>query len=425
MFRKPLYFAKASLHKSMSTHTLIPHLFRTEYQKITAVLCRLFGIEHIEIAEDIASDAFLQAAETWGLHGMPENPAAWLYTVAKNKAKNYFRHDAVFREKIARQLSHTLQDAGEIEIDLSPANIRDSQLQMMFAVCHPAIPAEAQVGLALRILCGFGLDEIANAFLVNKETINKRLTRAREKLRGAKIKIELPPPEAIHSRLETVSTTIYLLFNEGYYSLAQDTVLRKDLCLEAMRLAYLLVENEQTSTPEINALLSLMCFHASRFEARIDTNGDAVLYDDQDSKLWNKELIEKGEHFLNNASKGNIVSKFHLEACIAYWHTQKNDTGKKWESILQLYNQLLIIEYSPIAALNRTYALSKVHGKQTAIEAAEKLGLGTNHLYHALLGNLYTGIDHKKAIGHLQTALAMAKSAADKKIILKQIEACR
>jgi RNA polymerase sigma factor (sigma-70 family) len=408
----------------MAAHELIPHLFRTEYQKITAVLCRLFGIEHIEIAEDITSDAFLQAAETWGLHGMPENPAAWLYTVAKNKARNYFRHDAVFKEKIAKQLKHALPDTGEIEIDLSPANIRDSQLQMMFAVCHPSIPVEAQIGLALRILCGFGLDEIASAFLANRETISKRLTRAREKLRSANIRIELPDEEAIHSRLETVLTTLYLLFNEGYCSQGQDMILRKDLCLEAMRLTRLLVENKLTCTPPVNALLSLMCFHASRFEARIDMNGNAVLYDDQDRGLWNKELIDKGKYFLKQASEGKIISKYHIEACIAYWHTEKNDTKKKWESILQLYNQLLLVEYSPIAALNRTYALSKTDGKEAAIAAAEKLDLSSHHLYHTLLGNLYTGIDYEKAIWHLKEALALVKSASDKKTILKQIAAC-
>jgi len=355
---------------------------------------------------------------------MPENPTAWLYTVAKNKARNYFRHDAVFKEKIARQLKHSLPEAGEIEIDLSPANIRDSQLQMMFAVCHPSIPAEAQIGLALRILCGFGLDEIASAFLANKETINKRLTRAREKLRSANIPVALPDEDAIHSRLETVLTTLYLLFNEGYCSQGQDMILRKDLCLEAMRLALLLIENQLTNTPEANALLSLMCFHASRFDARIDTNGNAVLYDDQDSSLWNKELIDKGKFFLKQASESNIISKYHIEACIAYWHTQKNDSIHKWESILQLYNQLLLIEYSPIAALNRTYALSKTEGKEAAIAAAEKLDLGSHHLYHTLLGNLYTGVDQGKAIHHLQKAFSLAKSAADKKTILKQIDAC-
>ena len=180
-----------------------------------------------------------------------------------------------------------------MEIDLSGKNITDSQLQMLFAICHPSIPAEAQIGLALRILCGFGIEEIANAFLSNKETINKRLFRAKEKLRVEKVSIEFPGEAEINSRLENVLRTLYLLFTEGYYSESNDTILREDLCLEAMRLVHLLIENEQTNLPDVNALLALMCFHASRFEARKNDSGEMVLYQDQDETLWNRELIGK------------------------------------------------------------------------------------------------------------------------------------
>ena len=405
----------------MEQQELIPHLFRTEYRKITSVLSRIFGFENIEIAEDIASETFLLASETWSFKGLPENPVAWLYTVAKNKAKNYLKRNNLFTQKIASQIKYTSAIAEEIEIDLSEQNITDSQLQMMFAICNPLISTEAQVGLALRILCGFGIDEIAGAFLTNKETINKRLFRAKEKLRAEEIKIEFPGETEINSRLENVLTTLYLLFNEGYYSAHQDVTLRKDLCLEAMRLTYLLIENEQTNKPAVNALLSLMCFHASRFDARINENGETVLYHDQDTSLWNEELIKKGEYFLNQSSKGKLISKYHIEAGIAYWHTQKEDTKEKWESILQLYNQLLQIEYSPMAALNRTYALAKANGKEKAIIEAEKLQLSGNHLYHSLLGELYADVDNTKAISHLQSALALAKSTADKNIISAKI----
>ena len=280
---------------------------------------------------------------------------------------------------------------------------------MLFAICHPSISTEAQIGLSLRILCGFGIDEIANAFLTNKETINKRLFRAKEKLRLEKVQIEFPGEAEINKRLETVLTTLYLLFNEGYYSESQDTVLREDLCLEAMRLTYLLIENEQTNQPSVNALLSLMCFHSSRFEARKNENGEIILYQDQDETLWNYELISKGAYFLHQASQGNKISKYHLEASIAYWHTIKADTKEKWENILQLFNQLLQIEYSPIAALNRTYALSKANGKEEAIIEAEKLNLTGNHFYFTLLGELYKDIDNEKAKQNFQKALSLAK----------------
>ena len=401
---------------------LIPQLFRTEYRKIVSVLCRHFGFDQIEIAEDIAGDTFLTASETWEPKGIPPNPTAWLYHVAKNKAKNYLHRNTILENKIIPELQSADPVPYPEEIDLSPQNINDSQLQMMFAICHPSISQEAQIGLSLRILCGFSIEEIADAFLTNKETINKRLYRAKEKLRQEKIKIELPPTTEIDQRLETVLTTIYLLFNEGYYSINQEKALRKELCLEAMRLCYMLVETRETNKPPVNALLSLMCFHASRFEARQTESGEPILYDDQDTSLWDADLIRRGEYFLNCSARGTKISKYHLEAAIAYWHTYKEDTKEKWENILQLYNQLLQIEYSPMAALNRTYALAKANGKEEAIIEAEKLKLTDNHLYFTLLGELYTGIDNEKAKLNFQQALSLAKTQTDKQAIQKKID---
>ena len=405
----------------MHQEELIPHLFRTEYRKIVVVLCKLFGIEHIEIAEDIASDTFLSASELWGLKGLPENPVAWLYTVAKNKSKDYFKHHSIFLQKVTKEIKFTAESSTQINIDLSAKNINDSQLAMMFVVCHPCNSVEAQIGLALGLLCGFGTDEIAGAFLTNKETIYKRLQRAKQKLREEKVEIKQPSLAEIDERLPAVLMTLYLLFNEGYYSASNDAVLRKDLCLEAMRLTYLLVENEQTNKQTVNALLALMCFQASRFDARIGEHGSLVLYGDQDANLWNDELIGQGKYFLDEASRGNAISKYHLEAGIACMHTIQEDSKEKWENILQLYNQLLIIEYSPVAALNRTYAFAKANGKKEAIIEAEKINLAANHLYYSLLGWLYTDVDNQKALLHLQTAWQLTKTSNDKKLIADRI----
>ena len=403
----------------MQQHELIPHLFRTEYSKICAVLSRFFGIEHLEAAEDIASETFVLALETWSYKGIPENPVAWLYVVAKNKAKNYIQRNTLFATKIINEIKETT--TGVSFIDLSEENIADSQLQMLFALCHPSIPAEAQIGLSLRILCGFGIDEIATAFLTNKETINKRLFRAKEKLRAEQIAIQLPAPNEIDKRVDTVLTTLYLLFNEGYYSESNDTIIREELCTEAMRLVYLLMNNNQTDLPKVNALYALMCFHASRFPARKNNNGEIVLYEQQDETLWDHELITKGAWYLNKASQGNCISKYHLEAGIAYWHTIKADTRDKWENILQLYNRLLQIEYSPVAALNRTFALAKANGKAVAIAEAEKLRLTGNHYYFTLLGELYTNIDNAKAKQYFEKAISLAKTGTDKKGLAKKI----
>ncbi|HEY6503786.1 MAG TPA: sigma-70 family RNA polymerase sigma factor [Chitinophagaceae bacterium] len=406
----------------MQPPELIPHLFRAESRKITAVLCKSLGIEHMEVAEDITSETFLLALETWTYKGIPENPVAWLYAVAKNKARNQLRRNHLFAEKIAPQLKQSAQVTGEIEIDLSDKNITDSQLQMLFAICHSSIPAEGQIGLALRILCGFGIEEIANAFMTSKETINKRLSRAKENLRAHKVPIEFPLKTEINKRLDIVLTTLYLLYNEGYYSESRDTILREDLCLEAMRLTHLLIENEQTNQPAVNALLSLMCFHSSRFAARKNENGEIILYQDQDETLWNYELIQKGAFYLKQASQGEKISKYHLEAGIAYWHTIKAGTKEKWENILQLYNHLLQMEYSPVAALNRTFAFSKVKGKQEAITEAEKLKLTGNHYYYTLLGELYKDTDSSKARSNFQTAYSLAKTQTDKQTIKRKME---
>jgi RNA polymerase sigma factor (sigma-70 family) len=405
---------------------LLPNLFRTEYRKIVSVLGKKFGFEQLEIAEDIVSDTFLTAASTWGLKGkLPANPTAWLYNVAKNKAINYLEHQQVFDKKIVPELkeeSRDLKGSNEIQIDLSPQNINDSQLQMMFAVCHPSIPVEAQIGLSLRILCGFGIDEIADAFLADKDTINKRLFRAKQKLREENVEIALPVTSELEIRLQTVLRTIYLFFNEGYYSESQNVTLRKDVCFEAIRLCYMLVENSTTNKPDANALLSLMCFHASRFDARLDENGEQILYEEQDTTRWDTDLVRRGEYFLNLSAIGNRLSKYHVEAAIAYWHTNKADTTEKWESILSLYNELLMIEYSPVAALNRTYAVSKVQGKETAIAEAKKLELTDTHFYFALLGELYTGVDNNVAIDNLGKAYSMARTDSEKRTIKKKID---
>ena len=397
----------------MGQSELIPHLFRTEYRKIVSVLCTRFGFEHMETAEDIASETFLAAVQTWPLDGLPPHPVAWLYHVAKNKARNYLQREAVFEGKIAVELKNARVEA-EGEIDLSAANIEDSQLRMMFAICHPSIPAEAQIGLSLRILCGFGIEEIAEAFLTNKETINKRLYRAREKLREEKVDILLLNSQEVGSRLPAVLTAIYLLFTEGYY-------LRKELCLEAMRLCRMLIDYPLTDQPEVNALLALMCFHASRLDARVDQQGELVLYSDQDVNRWDAELISQGGFYLHRSASGSVLTKYHLEANIAYWNCVKEDSTEKWENILQLYNKLLQLEYSPVAALNRTYALAKTRGKQAALVEALKLKLTGNPYYFALLGELYAGIDDGKAAEHFREAARLARTEADKQALLKKI----
>ncbi|WCT09905.1 RNA polymerase sigma factor [Mucilaginibacter jinjuensis] len=401
----------------------LKHLFQQEFAKMVAVISKLYGLQYIEIAEDIVNDTFLLATETWREKGIPLNPAAWLYTVAKQKTLQYFRRNKIYVEKVMPQLSMQQDGHTEMgELNFSYQNIKDSQLQMIFAICTPAIASEAQIGLALRILCGFGIDEIAEAFLSNKETINKRLFRAKEKLRSEKIKIEFPPESEIHTRLNNVLHIIYLLFNEGYYSKTQNEILRKDLCVEALRLGIMLIEYPKTNLPQTNALIALMCFHASRFNARQAGSGTTVLYDQQDVALWDQQLINQGIHFLKLSVQGNEITSYHLEARIAYWHSQKEDTADKWKEILQLYNQLLQINYSPMVALNRTYALYKVNGPEAALTEVLELNLVQNHFYYLLLGELYQTIDITMAKSNYENAKALAKTQIEKQGIQEKID---
>ncbi|MEJ5048481.1 DUF6596 domain-containing protein [Chryseobacterium culicis] len=398
---------------------ITPHLFRTEYSKIVAVLCRSFDIKHIEIAEDIASETFLKASEYWAIHGIPDHPAAWLYTVAKNKTKDYFKHLSVI-EKNKQEEIRTAEKEFQT-IDFNTQNISDSQLEMIFTICNPLNSQETQVSLALQILCGFSIEEIANAFLSKTETIKKRLQRGRESLRTHHFTIDSLNEQDIHQRLETVLTTLYLLFNEGYFSRTNNFLIRKDLCLEAMRLTLILTENQLTNTPKTNALLALMCFQSSRLDARINDEGEAILFDEQDEMLWDKALIEKGNYYLVEACQNNdiSISKYHLEAGIAYWHT--SGSKEKWQPILTLYNQLVIIEYSPVTGLNRAFAFSKVYGNKKAIREAEKLNLITNEYYHGLLGHLYSKINTDKAIHHFGEAIRLTKSRSEKQTLQKQL----
>ena len=403
----------------MEQQKVLPHLFRTEYQKMIAVLVRLFGTQFLEVAEDIVSDSFLAAAELWGLKGLPENPAGWLYVTAKNKALDHLRRNKIFRDKVTPQVALSRASSAEdFDLDLSDTHVKDSQLAMLFVVCDPINNPAAQVALALNLLCGFGASEIASAFLTDREVIYKRLQRAKKMLQDKALDVQQPSERQIKDRLPQVLLVLYLLFNEGYFSEGADNVIREELCQEAMRLVILLTESPLTALPSTNALLALMCFHSSRFDARQDTNGALVLYQDQDRTAWDQQLINKGRYYLQKAMTAEApASKYHLEASIAFWHSFPEEQPQKWTQILQLYDLLLEQHYAPMTALNRIYALSKVAGKQKALKAMAEIHLDQHYLYHSLLAELYMGEDNQKAEQHLHLAKQLAKSPGGRRIL--------
>ena len=283
-----------------SVQQTVDHLFRHEAGKMVAVLSGLLGLQHLQTAQDIVQDTLLQALNVWRYKGLPANPAAWLYRVARNKAIDFVRREKTFKA-IKPQVSYLLQSeytlATTVTQYFSEEEIADSQLRMIFACCHPAIPVDSQMALALKTLCGLSVSEIAKAFLKDEEAISKRIYRAKEKIRTQGIELELPPPSQLPKRFDAVLHSLYLLFNEGYNSSHPDQLIREDLCHEAMRLAYLLTQNKATNLPRTNALLALFCFQASRLQARLDEGGNIILLKYQDRSKWYRPLIQKGYTF--------------------------------------------------------------------------------------------------------------------------------
>lgn len=396
----------------------LSEVFKTEYSNLIAVLSNYYGISDLQWAEDIVSDTFMKAMKTWSHQGIPQYPKAWLRKVAQNLYYEDLRRKKIFDEKIRKEIVHDHEVIDKIEI--TEKIIEDSQLKMIFLLCDPQLNRESQLCIALRILCGFSTEEIAKALLSNKEAVNKKLYRAKKALQSQlSIHRELTEVD-FKERIDNVLRVIYLIFNEGYYSSTLEENIRHDLCWEAMRLGIFLSQQQQFPINHVHALLALMCFHASRIQARQSGERGDLLYDEQDRRDWDQDLIKKGRQYMNLASKGKSISKYHLEASIAFWHTQEEEG--KWDQILMLYNKLLTIEYSPIIAMNRSYALAKAYSPDKAIASALKLDLKDNAHYFCLMAELYRmNSDPDQEITNLNKALKLSKKENERALIQRKL----
>ena len=411
----------------MEIQKLVGHLFRHEAGKMAAVLTRLLGFNSIDQAEDIVQDTLLQAMSVWRYKGIPDNPSAWLYTVAKRKAIDTLRQQEIHNrhhEQLNASLKSEWTLSATVHQRFAEDEIEDSQLRMIFACCHPSIPYESQIALTLKALCGLSVAEIASAFLTNEETISKRIYRAKEKIRDEKINLDSPPPTHIPGRLDAVLHTLYLLFNEGYNSSHSDHLIRHELCEEAMRLCLLLVNNKTIHSPNVRALLSLMCFQAAREEARTNNDGFIILLKDQDRSKWNKQLIERGKYYLEMAAEGEHFSEYHLEAAIAAIHANASSFEKTdWNKILQLYEALYVVRPDPVIEMNK--AIAEGYGKSFAsgLSSLKRIkGMEHHHLYHSAMGDFYSRLnDSVNARCCYQKALELTASSAEKKLLEEKI----
>jgi len=408
---------------------LVEHLFRHEAGRMVAVLSRLFGLHNLYLAEDLVQEAFIKAHSEWKIN-IPSNPSAWLMQVAKNKALDVLRRESVFKQ-YSKELAAELSDNTTLTIEqyFHENEIADSQLRMMFACCHPSLKQEDQVALTLKTVSGFSMQEIAKALLTNESVIQKRLHRAKTFLQQNNIELEIPAGNELINRLETVYTVLYLLFNEGYNSLKTDELIRRDLCGEAMRCCKLLGEHKAGNKPATHALLSLMCFHAARFDSRLDEDNHIILLQKQDRSKWDQELIDMGRYYLNLSSSGDALSVYHIESAIAAEHSlAKEFACTNWERLLKLYNFLYEVKPTPVVQLNRAVVLAETGDIHAAIQHIlsindiEKL-IKTDHIYSAVLGDLYKRLsDTIKANEYLQNAYDLTPSAAEKQLLQEKIK---
>jgi RNA polymerase sigma-70 factor (ECF subfamily) len=421
----------------MSESTVKPildNLFRHEAGKITAVLTRIFGPHNLELAEDVVQDTLLKALDIWKFQGVPENPSAWLFAAARNKALDVLRrerHKKEFAREYTALLTSAYSASATINRLMHDHPIEDEQLRMMFVCCHPEVSPEGQVALILKTLCGFSVAEIAKAFITTSDNIEKRLYRARQYFREQEVKFELPSEKEISARLSGVYTAIYLLFNEGYSASHHDQLIRDDLVEEALRLGNMLACHPVTALPETYALLSLMCYHASRLYGRVDDGGNFLMLKDQDRLRWNQGLIERGNYFLNRASTGKQVSSYHIEAAIAFEHcTAPSYAETKWEKILQLYNWLEQVRPDAIVRLNKLIVFSEVHGVKAALEEIQPLLndplLQQYYLLYVTIGDWYDQLGNKEeAIRYLSKAVDLAQSPVANNFLNRKIAALK
>lgn len=401
---------------------LVDHLFRRQAGQMVASLTRTLGSRHLALAEDAVQDALMTAMQQWPFRGIPDNPEAWLFHVARNRALDRLRHGKMASDKepaLARESPPAASpDAAPLLRNEVPP-VEDDQLGLLFLACHPTLPAEARVALALKLVGGFSVNEIARAFLAQESAIAQRLVRAKKALRDDNITFGMPDARDLPARLDSVLDALYLIFNEGYAATSGDLLIRDDVATEAIRLARMIAMHPAIAAPRAWALLSLMLLHAARFPSRVDSDGALFLLREQDRSKWDQSMIAEGMRALDRASAGDAISAFHLEAGIAACHAVAASwASTDWPQILELYDELLALTRSPVVAMNRAVAVSRVEGALSGLAALDAIenraALERHPLLPALQAELWREAgDKARAIERYRAALGLARSAPE------------
>jgi RNA polymerase sigma-70 factor (ECF subfamily) len=409
----------------VDTPHLIDHLFRTRAGQMVSSLTRIFGAEHLELVEDVVQEALLKAVQQWPFQGVPDNPAGWLFQVARNKALDVVRQQAWVRERSDRIREELISWSEHRQED--EAALADDQLCMILMCCHPMLSPDTRVALSLKTVGGFGVDEIARAFVQERAAVAQRLVRAKRQLRDAGVRIELPAAGELPERLESVLEVVYLLFNEGYVASRGSELLRLDMCREAIRLGRLIAADPRTTSPAVHALLALMLLQSARFAARVDAEGDLLVLGEQDRSRWDRRMIAAGYQHFERSIAGDHVTRYHIEAAIAAVHaraTSPEDTD--WAEILRHYDMLAAVAPSPIVSLNRAVAIAQVRGAAAALESLRDVPTPDRvrhyHHWHVVHGELLRQQgDLAGASRALRVALALVTNPAERRLLERRL----
>jgi len=402
-------------------------VFHEEAGRLTAALVRSLG--DFDLAEECVQDALVAALEHWPREGVPDNPGAWLMTTARRKGIDRLRREKRYQEKVAELEKTSDRPMGGANSQRGSA-LPDERLELIFTCCHPALAREAQVALTLRSIAGLTTREIARAFLVPEATVAQRLVRAKRKIVDASIPFRVPSPDQLAERMGEVLAVLYLMFNEGYNSSFAEDPIRKDVCMEAMRLGQLLGEHPIGRHPMTAALMALMCFHAARFGARLDEDGHLLTMRHQDRGRWDRQLVGEGFRYLEESASGSEASHVHLEAGIAALHCAAETYERtNWEGIVRLYDHLMTTRPTPIVALNRAIAVGERDGAEAGLAAIGAISdvnaLEGYHLLPAALGEMHLQLGHlEDARGFFERASALTSSRAERQLLQRKLAEC-
>lgn len=409
---------------------LVDHLFRHSAGQMVATLTRVFGAEHLSLAEEVVQDALIAAMQQWALRGVPENPRGWLFQVARNRALDQLRRESTLRAKEPEVVSAFLERLSDDEPRFAH-ELRDDQLRMMLMCGHPAIPKESRIALTLKTVGGFSVDEIARAFLTKKETIAQRLVRAKRLIRDERIPMEIPSRAELPARLESLLEVLYLLFNEGYSAHTGDDLVRTELCFEAIRLVRQLVDHPASTSPEAHALLALMLMQGARLPARVDSAGELATLEEQDRALWDQGLLAEGLRELGRSAAGERLTAYHVEAAIASYHAiAPSFEETDWDAIVAHYDELYELKQTPVVALNRAVAVAMAHGPEAGLAEIAKVSshpaLRDYLPLPVAAGELCLRAgDRERAAEHFARALELPATLPEKRFLLRKLAACR